>query len=955
MSNLETPRGLEEKPQDYFNRSTSQPQIPVASASPHIAYQEKGRAASHDRMDQNRAKRDGSTNRSDATATPPFIPERSRQRSEDFQHMPQLARNDRSRGEQFKLQEAPKFKLSPTIESKSPGNTPRIDLNSEYERTPVLQEAITSPEATYSTPRASVESSPVGIGISESPRPIQNSATNLLQNLPKRGDSLETASAAGKRTIPRKEINNSAMIPSVFGELNKNVPSSPKQGETPVDLVRANGGKVISGPITADSQSILNTPNALQHQNSGEKGEDAFIVPRTAPPPPPTDPSRPRTESTGTLQSESQKYADSQKSPKLPRWSAGGDFTLEEDMARILGGDEPPAHESFLRRVSHSVRHGRSYSEKSGGRLSRDRWPRSPIVASTPGQEISSPSSASPEHRDELSWFKNELRRERQKNVEREKKIAALEAQLESTANIKQVNSELKEKRSTMVVLDAQKELIVRELETLSQHIADAKANKEPLDLAKMSNSVLRDFAESLEKLKNSFAPQIEEYIEKRNDLLAEVANLNTMKDKSFQEFEQLSSKNAQLAELNNQLVHQIQDIYKANSNLNPDGSKSPAPNGLGIYSHHKDKSQVSIDTRDVKSIVTADGSYADSGTTLQGEAEPISVIGGPNVVSIKKVQPKKFDWRKGQKVAKGMAKGVKGAFSSTQQSYNRDLQFAETGAYGVLQPGQEYNMPKNSLEPNKAAPFGFFGGNQKMQGKGNGFYANSQGNTSTPSLLPDPSTRKCILPDFFHPSNKSPDLFGADLEQRVEYERTIVPAIVKRCVEEVESRGMDAEGIYRKSGANSQVQQVKDYFENPGGEFDLSDPDFDIHAVTSGLKQYFRKLPTPLITFEVYDRLLETTQIPEGLSQKAQRIEALQNALEELPRVHYQTLEYLIRHLAKVVLQEKENLMTPLNIAVVFAPTIMRPESVNRELTDTKAKNEVVMWILEDYEKIFG
>lgn len=164
-------------------------------------------------------------------------------------------------------------------------------------------------------------------------------------------------------------------------------------------------------------------------------------------------------------------------------------------------------------------------------------------------------------------------------------------------------------------------------------------------------------------------------------------------------------------------------------------------------------------------------------------------------------------------------------------------------------------------------------------------------------------------------------------------------------------SVGMDVEGIYRKSGGNSQVQQVRDGFENPLKDFNLSDPDLDIHAVTSGLKQYFRRLPIPLITYDIYDKLLETT----ALSDRDLRVDAMQKALEGLPKVHYETLEYLIRHLARVVTREKENLMTSMNVAVVFAPTIMRPESLSRELSDTKMKNEAVMWMVEESDRLFA
>ena len=161
----------------------------------------------------------------------------------------------------------------------------------------------------------------------------------------------------------------------------------------------------------------------------------------------------------------------------------------------------------------------------------------------------------------------------------------------------------------------------------------------------------------------------------------------------------------------------------------------------------------------------------------------------------------------------------------------------------------------------------------------------------------------------------------------------------------------MDVEGIYRKSGGTSQIETIKAHFERPSNTFDLSDPDLDIHAITSTLKQYFRRLPTPLITYEVYDQLLDTMDCTSTQS----RIEAIRNALNDLPRVHRDVLEVVIRHLVLVVGGEKENLMTSLNVAVVFAPTIMRPESVVREMTDTQRKNEVVQFLVENCAGVFG
>lgn len=159
----------------------------------------------------------------------------------------------------------------------------------------------------------------------------------------------------------------------------------------------------------------------------------------------------------------------------------------------------------------------------------------------------------------------------------------------------------------------------------------------------------------------------------------------------------------------------------------------------------------------------------------------------------------------------------------------------------------------------------------------------------------------------------------------------------------------MDMEGIYRKSGASSQIQAVRDGFER-SPDYDISDPDLDIHAVTSALKQYFRKLPTPLITYNVYDKILETNDITPDSA----RIEALQNCLKDLPRVHRDVLEFLMFHLKRVVKHEKENLMNSQNMAVVFAPTIMRPETLAREMTDVQRKNEALKFLIENCQEVF-
>lgn len=457
-------------------------------------------------------------------------------------------------------------------------------------------------------------------------------------------------------------------------------------------------------------------------------------------------------------------------SPSLLRYSLGGDFSMDEDMQRIMAMDDNQIlqNESFLRRMSNSVRHGRSFSEHKSG-ISRDgKRPRTPnnnnnnIINSgfTPSQDTPTPSvGGSPEIRsEEVAFLRTELRRERQRTLEREQKIAELENALNATAAVKLANTELSEKRSTMVVLDAQKEMAIREISVLTDHLEAEKRNGAatgPLDLNKITNHVLRDFVESIQKLKDSFAPQITELVQKRGETAEELANLNRMKERSFQEFEQLSSKNAQLAELNNQLVHQIQSLYKAN---NPtDGSSGSRTNGLGIYSHGHGTSAGKTSMGSLDAMRPGgDMTTTISAANMAEDVEPATIVPGPQVVSIRKGQPRKFNWKKGgQNVAKGVTKGLKGAFMSSDGS-------------ATQQEGTQPGMPRSQTQDPSRQGFGFFG-NQRKQG-GGGKLAQAD---SVPVL-----------------SEGAPPLFGTNLEQRMEHEKSIIPAIVTRCIQEVELRG---------------------------------------------------------------------------------------------------------------------------------------------------------------------
>jgi hypothetical protein len=371
-------------------------------------------------------------------------------------------------------------------------------------------------------------------------------------------------------------------------------------------------------------------------------------------------------------------------------------------------------------------------------------------------------------------------------------------------------------------------------------------------------------------RLKDSLTSEIEALMQKRNTLADELSGLVQLKDKSFHEFETLTARNSQLTQHNNEMVQNIQDMMKS-------GKQG---NGLGLYlgastfNRESDASGGDLRQRMLDSSTTF---------TPEAEAEP-AVITTPHVVKLKQQKPNML--RKG-----GFGKtlrGIKGALTSERD--RTPTYPIETGPYGQdTGPG----APRSAIESRKFG--GLFGGGDKGPQK----HMRMMQNNSNPNLVDPSQTRKLPLQGQAPLTRAA--LFGSDLAVRCAFEN--------RDVQEVELRGMDVEGVYRKSGGSGQVNVVKAGFEK-NDDYDVSDPDLEIHAVTSCLKQYFRRLPVPLITFDVYDSLLDAARTDD----REKRAERMREAVQSLPRSHRLCLEFLIFHLARVTGHEKDNLVSTLS-----------------------------------------
>ncbi|KAK2590811.1 Rho-type gtpase-activating protein [Conoideocrella luteorostrata] len=764
-----------------------------------------------------------------------------------------------------------------------------------------------------------------------------------LQDAPVTKKGLSTRSSSSHSSLPQDNASGKTSNGVVRKDGHSNLSEARRANEsrTSEDADGARGAgrqepaKAIPRKEVPSSAGRNGQPGSRSGQPDQAGMTDTYTQPRAAPPPPPppagAQAHTPRKGSAG-----GKEQGEPKVSPKLPRWSSGGDFSLDEDMARILGTDEGSS--SILRRVSNVVRHGRTGSVESSyhhnpTRISHSRsisettratvsprWPKSPMGDNHPGisHDIGSPMSmSSPEN---AAVLKRQLRNS-------EQRVAELERQFSSEKDLKNLNQKLVEKRKTVSVLDTQTEIMIRQLEVLAGYVERAKETKTPIDPRELEDSAIKEFVKKLDAVKQAMSESIENLHEERNQLVEERDSAVADRDRALMEFEQLSSKNAQLADMNNDLTHQIQERFKSQI-----GGDIKSPNGLGIYGASKSGAGGSSLNLDATSMTT--------GATLVGDEEPIVEHGGPMVVQVRKGQVKKFNWKKGSKtMAQNVAKGVNRAVVAFQQNDRERLQHQGLAGDSI---GLPYNMTVAQVE--SASPAAYNGQNKQQLDPGRqgfGFFGKK---TAMPK-----SVSASALATAAAAAEPASTLFGSDLVERSEFERRQIPAVITRCIEEVELRGMDQEGIYRKTGGNSQVNMIKDGFEK-NENFDISDPDMDITAVTSVLKQYFRKLPIPLLTFDVYDHVLESNAIVD----EAERCMHLRKTFASMPERHSDCLEFLMFHLHRVAQREPENLMSPKNLAVVFAPTIMRDLSIEREMTDMHAKNIAVQFVIENTNRIF-
>lgn len=247
---------------------------------------------------------------------------------------------------------------------------------------------------------------------------------------------------------------------------------------------------------------------------------------------------------------------------------------------------------------------------------------------------------------------------------------------------------------------------------------------------------------------------------------------------------------------------------------------------------------------------------------------------------------------------------------------------------------GSKAGLAIPTMEEKKQRKRSFFGFGPKTRSSADGQDSLFGDNGSTSSTPPQGG--------YQGPVRQS---FGAPLAEAVRYNaptdvRVPLPAVVYRCIQYLDAKNATfEEGIFRLSGSNVVIKQLRERFNTEGDINLVTDEAFyDIHAVASLLKLYLRELPTTILTRDLHLEFLSVTE----MTNPKDKVAALNTLVQRLPLANATLLKYLIAFLIKIINNADVNKMTVRNVGIVFSPTLNIPAPV-------------FAMFLQNYEPIFG
>ncbi|XP_072529055.1 SLIT-ROBO Rho GTPase-activating protein 1b isoform X2 [Salminus brasiliensis] len=176
------------------------------------------------------------------------------------------------------------------------------------------------------------------------------------------------------------------------------------------------------------------------------------------------------------------------------------------------------------------------------------------------------------------------------------------------------------------------------------------------------------------------------------------------------------------------------------------------------------------------------------------------------------------------------------------------------------------------------------------------------------------------------------------------------IPLIVESCIRYINLYGLQHQGIFRVSGSQVEVNDIKNSFERGNDPLTDEENNHDINSVAGVLKMYFRNLDNSLFPKEKFNDLIACVRT-ENLYERSLSIRKI---LMSSPRPTLVIMRYLFAFLNHLSQYSDENMMDPGNLAICFGPTLMPTPDLLDQVSCQAHVNEVVKTIIIHHETIF-
>ncbi|XP_037353370.1 SLIT-ROBO Rho GTPase-activating protein 2 isoform X5 [Talpa occidentalis] len=176
------------------------------------------------------------------------------------------------------------------------------------------------------------------------------------------------------------------------------------------------------------------------------------------------------------------------------------------------------------------------------------------------------------------------------------------------------------------------------------------------------------------------------------------------------------------------------------------------------------------------------------------------------------------------------------------------------------------------------------------------------------------------------------------------------IPLVVESCIRFISRHGLQHEGIFRVSGSQVEVNDIKNAFERGEDPLAGDQNDHDMDSIAGVLKLYFRGLEHPLFPKDIFHDLM-TCVTMDNLQERALHI---RKVLLALPKTTLIVMRYLFAFLSHLSQFSEENMMDPYNLAICFGPSLMSVPEGHDQVSCQAHVNELIKTIIIQHENIF-